>query len=296
MSEFKSGFVTVVGRPNVGKSTLINYMVGEKVMIMSDKPQTTRNKIRAVYTDKEAQIVFIDTPGIHKGRSKLSDFMQSEIDGALEEMDVLIFITDEKNKLGPGDKYIIEKVREMAIPKIALVNKSDLYKENEAVEEEIRDMNVFSDVIRISATTGKNIGRIVSFIKENLNEGPQYFPEDYMTDRPEWFVISELIREKALLTLEDEVPHGVGVMIEKIEERKNKNMIDVYAVILCERKSHKGIIIGKGGSKLSSIGKKARIDIERLLGTKVYLNLWVKVNKDWRDNEKMLKELGYKSW
>lgn len=296
MSEFKSGFVTVVGRPNVGKSTLINYMVGEKVMIMSDKPQTTRNKIRAVYTDKEAQIVFIDTPGIHKGKSKLSNFMKSEIDGALEEMDVLIFITDEKNKLGPGDKYIIEKVREMAIPKIALVNKSDMYKDNLSVEEEIREMNVFSDVIRISATTGKNIDRVVSFIKESINEGPQYFPEDYMTDRPEWFVISELIREKALLTLEDEVPHGVGVMIEKIEERKNKNMIDVYAVILCERNSHKGIIIGKGGSKLSTIGRKARIDIERLLGTKVYLNLWVKVNKDWRDNERMLKELGYKSW
>jgi GTP-binding protein Era len=296
MSEFKSGFVTVVGRPNVGKSTLINYMVGEKVMIMSDKPQTTRNKIRAVYTDKEAQIVFIDTPGIHKGKSKLSNFMKSEIDGALEEMDVLLFITDEKNKLGPGDKYIIEKVKEMAIPKIALVNKSDMYKDNLSVEEEIREMNVFSDVIRISATTGKNIDRIVSFIKETINEGPQYFPEDYMTDRPEWFVISELIREKALLTLEDEVPHGVGVMIEKIEERKNKNMIDVYAVILCERKSHKGIIIGKGGSKLSTIGRKARLDIERLLGTKVYLNLWVKVNKDWRDNERMLKELGYKSW
>ena len=296
MSEFKSGFVTVVGRPNVGKSTLINYMVGEKVVIMSDKPQTTRNKIRAVYTDKEAQIVFIDTPGIHKGKSKLSNFMKSEIDGALEDMDVLIFITDEKNKLGPGDKYIIEKVKDMAIPKIALVNKSDVYKDNFSVEIEIRAMNVFSDVIRISATTGKNVDRIVAFIKEKISEGPQYFPEDYITDRPEWFVISELIREKALLELEDEVPHGVGIMIEKIEERKNKNMIDVYAVILCERKSHKGIIIGKGGSKLTTIGRKARLDIEKLLGTKVYLNLWVKIDKNWRDNERTLKELGYKNW
>jgi GTP-binding protein Era len=296
MSEFKSGFVTVVGRPNVGKSTLINYMVGEKVVIMSDKPQTTRNKIRAVYTDKEAQIVFIDTPGIHKGNSKLSNFMKSEIDGALEDMDVLIFITDEKNKLGPGDKYIIEKVKDMAIPKIALVNKSDMYKDNFSVAEEIKEMNIFNDVIRISATTGKNIYRIVDFIKENISEGPQYFPEDYITDRPEWFVISELIREKALLELEDEVPHGVGIMIDKIEERKNKNMIDVYAVILCERKSHKGIIIGKGGSKLTTIGRKARLDIERLLGTKVYLNLWVKIDKNWRDNERTLKELGYKNW
>jgi GTP-binding protein Era len=296
MSKYKSGFVTIVGRPNVGKSTLINYMVGEKVLIMSNKPQTTRNKIRAVYTDEEHQVVFIDTPGIHKGKSKLSNFMESEIDGALEEMDVLIFLTDEKNKLGPGDKFIIDKIKNLKIPKIALVNKSDIYKDNLSVEEEIAEFGIFEKVIRIAATTGKNIDQVKSYIKTKLKEGPQYFPEDYMTDRPEWFVISELIREKALQALEDEVPHGIGIAIEKIEKRDNKDLIDIYAVIMCEKKSHKGIIIGKNGAKLQEIGKRARIDIERLLGNKVYLNLWVKISPDWRDNEKMLKELGYKNW
>jgi GTP-binding protein Era len=296
MSKYKSGFVTIVGRPNVGKSTLINYMVGEKVLIMSNKPQTTRNKIRAVYTDEEHQVVFIDTPGIHKGKSKLSNFMESEIDEALEEMDVLIFLTDEKNKLGPGDKFIIDKIKDLKIPKIALINKSDIYKDNLSVEEEIAEFGIFEKVIRIAATTGKNIDQVKSYIKAKLQEGPQYFPEDYMTDRPEWFVISELIREKALQALEDEVPHGIGIAIEKIEKRDNKDLIDIYAVIMCEKKSHKGIIIGKNGAKLQEIGKRARIDIERLLGTKVYLNLWVKISPDWRDNEKMLKELGYKNW
>lgn len=296
MSIFKSGFVTVVGRPNVGKSTLINHLVGEKVVIMSDKPQTTRNKIKAVFTDEEAQLIFIDTPGIHKPKNKLSDFMELEIAGALEEMDVLIFMTDEKNKLGPGDRFIIEKIKDIKIPKIALINKSDIYLDNESVVQEIIQTEVFDSVQRISASTGDKTDEVVKFIKDNFEEGPKYFPDDYMTDRPEWFVISELIREKALQLLEEEVPHGIGVLIEKIEERKNKNMIDIYAVIMCEKKSHKGIIIGKNGSKLSEIGTKARLDIENLLGTKVYLNLWVKINKNWRDDEKILKELGYKNW
>jgi GTP-binding protein Era len=222
--------------------------------------------------------------------------MESEIDEALEEMDVLIFLTDEKNKLGPGDKFIIDKIKDLKIPKIALINKSDIYKDNLSVEEEIAEFGIFEKVIRIAATTGKNIDQVKSYIKAKLQEGPQYFPEDYMTDRPEWFVISELIREKALQALEDEVPHGIGIAIEKIEKRDNKDLIDIYAVIMCEKKSHKGIIIGKNGAKLQEIGKRARIDIERLLGNKVYLNLWVKISPDWRDNEKMLKELGYKNW
>ncbi len=296
MKPFKSGFVTVVGRPNVGKSTLINYMVGEKILIMSDKPQTTRNKIKAVYTDTECQVIFIDTPGIHKGKNKLSGFMASEISEALEEMDVLIFMTDEKNKLGPGDQYIIERLKTLTIPKIALVNKSDVYKDNQSVVDELNNTNVFEEVIKISATSGQNVPAVKAFILDHLKEGPQYFPEDYMTDRPEWFVISEIIREKALQLMEEEIPHGVGVMIEKIESRKNQEMIDVYAVILCEKKSHKGMIIGKGGQKLKAIGQRSRVDIERLMGSKVYLNLWVKISENWRDNEKMLKELGYKSW
>ncbi len=296
MTIFKSGFVTVVGRPNVGKSTLINYMVGEKILIMSDKPQTTRNKIKAVVTDEDSQIVFIDTPGIHKAKNKLGNFMASEINEAMGEMDVLIFMTDEKNKLGPGDKYIIEQIQDFKMPKIAVINKSDIYKDNLSVEAEITEMDLFDKVLRISATAGMNVQEVVSFIKDNIEEGPQYFPEDYITDRPEWFVISELIREKALQFLQDEIPHGVGVLIEKIEQRENKDMMDVYAVIMCEKKSHKGMIIGKEGSKLREIGENARLDIERLLGTKVYLKLWVKISKNWRDDERILRELGYKSW
>ncbi len=296
MTTFKSGFVTVVGRPNVGKSTLINYMVGEKILIMSDKPQTTRNKIKAVVTDEESQIVFIDTPGIHKAKNKLGNFMASEINEAMGEMDVLIFMTDEKNKLGPGDKYIIEQIQDFKMPKIAVINKSDIYKDNLSVEAEITQMDLFDKVVRISATAGMNVQEVVSFIKDNIEEGPQYFPEDYITDRPEWFVISELIREKALQFLQDEIPHGVGVLIEKIEQRENKDMMDVYAVIMCEKKSHKGMIIGKEGSKLREIGENARLDIERLLGTRVYLKLWVKISKNWRDDERILRELGYKSW
>lgn len=296
MGTFKSGFVTVVGRPNVGKSTLINYMVGEKILIMSDKPQTTRNKIKAVVTDEESQIVFIDTPGIHKAKNKLGNFMASEITEAMGEMDVLVFMTDEKNKLGPGDKYIIEQIQDFKMPKIALINKSDIYQDNLSVETEITEMGLFDKVLRISATGGMNVQEVVAFIKDNIEEGPQYFPEDYITDRPEWFVISELIREKALQFLQDEIPHGVGVLIEKIEQRGNKDMMDVYAVIMCEKKSHKGMIIGKEGSKLREIGESARLDIERLLGTKVYLKLWVKISKNWRDDERILRELGYKSW
>lgn len=296
MGTFKSGFVTVVGRPNVGKSTLINHMVGEKILIMSDKPQTTRNKIKAVVTDEESQIVFIDTPGIHKAKNKLGNFMASEITEAMGEMDVLVFMTDEKNKLGPGDKYIIEQIQDFKMPKIALINKSDIYQDNLSVETEITEMGLFDKVLRISATGGMNVQEVVAFIKDNIEEGPQYFPEDYITDRPEWFVISELIREKALQFLQDEIPHGVGVLIEKIEQRGNKDMMDVYAVIMCEKKSHKGMIIGKEGSKLREIGESARLDIERLLGTKVYLKLWVKISKNWRDDERILRELGYKSW
>ncbi len=295
-NDFRSGFVTVVGRPNVGKSTLINQLIGEKVLIMSDKPQTTRNKIKAVYTDDKAQIIFIDTPGIHKGKNKLSKFMSSEISEAMQEMDTLVFMTDGKNKLGPGDKYIIDLIKGIKTPKIALINKSDIYKDNEAVEIELEEMGIFDSVIRISATSGKNLEQVKNFIKDQLPEGPLYFPEDYMTDRPEWFVISEIIREKSMQLLHDEIPHGIGILIEKIEKRSNKEMIDVYGVILCEKKTHKGMIIGKSGMKLQEIGKRSRQDIERLLGSKVYLNLWVKVSENWRDNEKMLRELGYKSW
>jgi GTP-binding protein Era len=198
--------------------------------------------------------------------------------------------------LGPGDKYIIEQIQDFKMPKIALINKSDIYKDNLSVEAEITEMGLFDKVLRISATGGMNVQEVVAFIKDNIEEGPQYFPEDYITDRPEWFVISELIREKALQFLQDEIPHGVGVLIEKIEQRENKDMMDVYAVIMCEKKSHKGMIIGKEGSKLREIGENARLDIERLLGTKVYLKLWVKISKNWRDDERMLRELGYKSW
>jgi len=249
---FKSGFVTIIGRPNVGKSTLMNNLIGEKISIMSDKPQTTRNKIMTVYTDDEAQIIFMDTPGIHKPKNQLGEFMNTEVDSALEEMDVLIMITDEFNKVGPGDEFIIEKIRGAKAKKILIINKIDKFDQEAAlrIAAEFDKYKVFDDIIPMSALLNTGVDALLKLIVKYLKPGPMYFPEDFITDRPERFVVSEIIREKALMYLEDEVPHGIAVEIEEMKERKNRNLVDIRANILCEKKSHKSIIIGKDGRKL----------------------------------------------
>ncbi len=293
---FKSGFTTIIGRPNVGKSTLMNSMIGEKIAIMSDKPQTTRNKILTVYTDKEAQIVFIDTPGIHKPKNQLGEFMNLEVDEAISEMDVLIMITDECKTIGPGDKFIIDKIKNAKSRKLLVINKIDKYDQSDItkMEEEFKKFKVFDDIILISALNNIGIKKLINSIKKYLQEGPMYFPEDYLTDRPERFIVSEIIREKALHYLQEEVPHGIAICIDQMKKRNNKDLVDIKATILCEKKSHKSIIIGKNGRKLKGIGKSARQDIEKLLGSQVYLELWVKVSEDWRDNNYILKSLGYR--
>ena len=292
---FKSGFVTIIGRPNVGKSTLMNNLIGEKISIMSDKPQTTRNKIMTVYTDDEAQIIFMDTPGIHKPKNQLGEFMNTEVDSALEEMDVLIMITDEFNKVGPGDEFIIEKIRGAKAKKILIINKIDKFDQEAAlrIAAEFDKYKVFDDIIPMSALLNTGVDALLKLIVKYLKPGPMYFPEDFIPDRPERFVVSEIIREKALMYLEDEVPHGIAVEIEEMKERKNRNLVDIRANILCEKKSHKSIIIGKDGRKIKGIGKSAREDIERLLGSQVNLQLFVKISENWRDDNYRLKILGY---
>jgi len=292
---FKSGFVTIVGRPNVGKSTLMNNMIGEKISIISDKPQTTRNKIQTVYTDEQAQIVFLDTPGIHKPKNNLGEFMNNEVNDALDAVDVIIMITDECSKIGPGDEYILEKIKGAKAKKILAINKIDKHPKENMLEmsRQFEEYNIFDEILLISAMTDVGVKGLVEKIKEYLNEGPMYYPEDYLTDRPEKFIVAEIIREKALMYLQDEVPHGIAVEVEKMKERKDKNLTDIRAVILCEKKSHKSIIIGENGRKIKGIGMSARKDIENLLATQVFLELWVKVSPDWRDNSNMLKELGY---
>lgn len=292
---FKSGFVTIIGRPNVGKSTLMNSMIGEKISIMSDKPQTTRNKIRTVYTDDEAQIIFLDTPGIHKPKNQLGEFMNTEVDSAIEEMDVLIMITDEFNKVGPGDEFIMEKIKNINSRKILIINKIDKFPQESVLKmaQIFESYKVFDDILPMSAIKNIGVEPLIKLIIKYLKPGPMYFPSDYITDRPERFVVSEIIREKALMYLNEEVPHGIAVEIEEMKERKHKDLVDIRANILCEKKSHKSIIIGKDGRKIKGIGKSAREDIEKLLGSQVNLQLFVKISENWRDNNFLLRTLGY---
>lgn len=293
---YKSGFVSVIGRPNVGKSTLLNCIVGEKISIISNKPQTTRNKIQCVYTEEDYQVIFLDTPGIHKPKNKLGEYMVRVAKDTLNEVDVVVFMVDNSLKIGPGDKYILEQIKNVKTPKILLINKVDKIKSSDidVIIENYKSLDVFKDIIPISALNGAGIDKFLKTIKEYLPEGPKYFPEDMITDQPERLIIAEIIREKALHNLEQEVPHGIAVETDLVRKREDKDIIDVNATIYCERESHKGIIIGKGGKKLKTIGKEARIDIEKLLGSKVYLDIWVKVKKDWREKENLLRQLGYK--
>lgn len=293
--EFKSGFVSIVGRPNVGKSTLINSIVGEKIAIMSDKPQTTRNTIQAVFTDEDCQIVFLDTPGIHKPKNKLGEMMVKSAEDAFKNVDCIIFVVDDSKKIGKGDSMIIENLRKTKTPVFLVINKVDKFADKEELFDLIKmydDLEVFEQIVPTSALKGSNVSRLVDVIKSNLKEGPKYFPDYMVTDQPERVLVSELIREKVLMYLNDEVPHGVAVEIEKMKTRKSNDIIDISAVIYCERDSHKGIIIGKNGRKLKGIGKSAREEIELLLGIKVNLQLWVKVKENWRNSHNYINNFG----
>lgn len=292
---FKSGFVSIVGRPNVGKSTLMNNVVGEKIAIMSDKPQTTRNTIQAVYTDDESQVVFLDTPGIHKPKNKLGEIMVKAATDAFRNVDLILFVVDSSRKIGPGDRRIMEDLRGSKTPIVLVINKIDQIEDKDELFDIIKmydDEKMFKEIVPISALKGKNVKTLINVIKEDLEEGPKYFPDYMVTDQPERVLIAELIREKVLHYVDDEVPHGVAVEIERMKARKDKEIIDISAVIYCERDSHKGIIIGKGGRKLKGIGKSARQDIELLLGSQINLQLWVKVKENWRNLQNYINNFG----
>ena len=297
----KTGFVSIIGRPNVGKSTLLNAILGEKIAITTDKPQTTRNTIRGIYThyaenpgEDDVQIVFIDTPGIHRPRTKLGEYMTDAATGTLREVDAVILIVDDELSSGPGDRYIVDLLDDVTTPKILVINKIDKLPPDafEKIYKEYDELGLFEDIIGTSAKEGRNVDVLIKAVTEFMDEGPMYFPDDMVTENPERFVVSEIIREKILMYMQDEVPHGVAVSIEQFKEERDITRIS--AVIYCERKSHKGMIIGKGGRKLKGIGKSARREIEALLGTKVFLELWVKVKENWRDSDVALSDFGYK--
>ena len=292
---FKSGFVAIVGRPNVGKSTFMNYVLGQKIAIMSDKAQTTRNKIQGVYTKDDAQIVFLDTPGIHKPKHELGEFMVKSAYSALKEVDAVLFMVNVSEKRGPGDDFIIEKLKGIKTPIFLVLNKIDLVTPEVLLErvESYKDALDFAGVFPISVLQGNNVNGLMEGLINALPEGPQYYPADQITDHPEYFVVSELIREKILQLTQEEIPHSVAVTVDKMQ-KDEFDKVHVYANIIVERKSQKGIIIGKGGRLLKEIGTRARRDIQQLLGNKVYLELWVKVEKDWRKRKSNLQEYGYR--
>ncbi|OXS62487.1 GTPase Era [Cohnella sp. CIP 111063] len=293
---FKSGFVAIVGRPNVGKSTLMNQAIGQKIAIMSDKPQTTRNKIHGVYTTDDVQIVFLDTPGIHKPNSKLGNYMVKAAEGALNEVEAILFLTDVTEPIGGGDRYIMEQLKKVKdTPVFLVLNKIDKIHPEEIlpVIAKFRKQMDFAEIVPVSALNGNNVNALLEQLSKYLKEGPMYYPADQITDHPEQFVCAELIREKLLQMTREEVPHSIAVEIESMSVADN-GLVNIGAVIYVERDSQKGIIIGKNGGLLKEVGKLARLDMERLLGSKIFLELWVKVNKDWRNRESILKTLGYR--
>lgn len=295
-NEFKSGFVSIIGRPNVGKSTLINHVIGQKIAIMSDKPQTTRNKIQGVYSSNESQIIFIDTPGIHKPKHKLGDFMMKVAQNTLREVDLVLYVVDGTEAFGAGEEFIIERLQAASPKTFLVINKIDKMDPEAvfSVIETYRKKFDFEEVVPISALEGNNVTTLMEQITKYLEPGPQYYPSDQVTDHPERFVVGELIREKVLHLTREEIPHSVAVNIEQMKRRGNSETVYIGATIIVERTSQKGIIIGKQGAMLKEVGKRARTDIETLLGSKVFLELWVKVQKDWRNKAAHLREYGFR--
>ena len=291
---FKSGFVSLVGRPNVGKSTLMNRIIGQKIAITSNKPQTTRNRIQTVYHDERGQIVFLDTPGIHKSKNKLGDYMVNVAQKTLSEVDMILWLVEATTFIGKGERHIAEQLKKAHIPVILVMNKIDTVKKEEllACIDAYQQIMEFDEIVPVSAWTGESVDHLVDVMFRYLEEGPAFYDDDTVTDQPVRQIVAELIREKALRLLDDEIPHGIAVVIEQMKERPN-GIIDIEASIVCERESHKGIIIGKGGSMLKKIGTVARREIENMMETKVNLQLWVKVRKEWRDSELYMKNYGY---
>ncbi|MBT2761650.1 GTPase Era [Paenibacillus sp. ISL-20] len=292
--QFKSGFVAIIGRPNVGKSTLMNQVIGQKIAIMSDKPQTTRNKIHGVYTTNDSQVVFLDTPGIHKRQSKLGDYMNQTALSTLGEVEAALFLVDASEGIGGGDRYIAEQLQKIKTPIILVMNKIDKIEPPALLPliEQYRKLHDFAEIVPISAKLGNNVDTLLEQIRKYLPPGPQYYPEDQVTDHPEQFVCAELIREKILHMTREELPHSIAVTIEDMRVEEN-GTVYISAVIFVERDSQKGIIIGKQGALLKEVGRQARQDIQRLLGSKIFLELWVKVKKDWRNQERVLRDLGF---
>ena len=293
---FKSGFVTIIGRPNVGKSTLMNHLIGQKIAITSNKPQTTRNRIQTVYTDMErGQIVFLDTPGIHQAKNKLGEYMVNVAEHTLSEVDVILWLVEPSTFIGAGEQHIIKQLKKTKTPVILIINKLDTVEREKILEyiDAYRKVFDFAEIVPASALREQNLDTVVDVIFKYLPYGPMFYDEETVTDQPERAIVAEIIREKALHALDDEIPHGIAVYIDRMKERRGQNIIDIDATIVCERDSHKGIIIGKGGSMLKKIGSNARYEMERLLDTQVNLKLWVKVRKDWRDSELMMKNFGY---
>ena len=292
---FKSGFVTLIGRPNVGKSTLMNKLIGQKIAITSNKPQTTRNRIQTVYTCEEGQIVFVDTPGIHKAKNKLGEYMVNVAEQTLKEVDVVLWLVEPTDFIGAGERHIAEQLENVKTPVILVINKVDTVKKEEILKfiDNYRKIYDFAEIVPVSALKGTNTDDLISTIFKYLSVGPMFYDEDTVTDQPMRQIVAELIREKALKCLSDEIPHGIVVYIDQMKERKSGDIIDIDATIVCERDSHKGIIIGKQGVMLKKIGSAARYEIERMMEIKVNLKLWVKVRKEWRDSDMQLKNFGY---
>lgn len=294
-NNFRSGFVAIIGRPNVGKSTLMNHLIGQKIAITSNKPQTTRNKIQTVYTCDEGQIVFLDTPGIHKAKNKLGDYMVNVAQHTLSEVDVILWLVEPSTFIGAGERHIIEQLKKTKTPVILVINKTDTVKREEILTfiDAYRKELEFAEIVPVSALKGDNTQDLIDSIFKYLPYGPMFYDEDTVTDQPQRQIVSELIREQALRCLDEEIPHGIAVSIDQMKWRADDSIVDIDATIVCERDSHKGIIIGKGGSMLKKIGSRARKEIEDLLETQVNLKLWVKVKKDWRDSDFLLKNFGY---
>ena len=294
-ANYKSGFVALIGRPNVGKSTLMNHLIGQKIAITSKKPQTTRNRIQTVYTCDEGQIVFLDTPGIHKAKNKLGEYMVDVAEKTLKEVDVILWLVEPSNFIGAGERHIAEILEKVNAPVLLIINKTDTVEKDKILEfiDTYRKLFQFAEIIPCSALRHQNTDDIIPSIFKYLPYGPQFYDEDTITDQPMRQIVAEIIREKALYDLNEEIPHGIAVVIDQMKDRPNGKIVDIDATIICERDSHKGIIIGKGGSMLKKIGSNARYEMERLLDTQVNLKLWVKVRKDWRDSELMMKNFGY---